>query len=171
MHVQNGCFSYKNLLFFGRSRCRPRRWILKSLMQRFESGWASVKPERVSLSNTTQIFSGDNRSSTSHSLYRLWKPECIFVISGGVKFLKTFCSLLTRRISKPNRPCHGFLQVSIKTWVLEQRIKLYSQLTKFMVISPKRVKILLPVLLKFYRLFVKVRARTCLHHTNVCKIR
>ena len=34
MHVQSCCFAYKNLLFFWRSRCHPRRWILTSLMTR-----------------------------------------------------------------------------------------------------------------------------------------
>ena len=32
MHVQSCCFAYRTYCFFFlRSRCRPRRWILKSL--------------------------------------------------------------------------------------------------------------------------------------------
>ena len=32
MHVQSCCFAYKTYWFFLRSFCRPRRWILKSLI-------------------------------------------------------------------------------------------------------------------------------------------
>ena len=35
MHVQSCCFTYRTYCFFWRSRCRPRRWILKSLMDPF----------------------------------------------------------------------------------------------------------------------------------------
>ena len=32
MYVQSCCFAFKTYCFFLRPRCRPRRWILKSLM-------------------------------------------------------------------------------------------------------------------------------------------
>ena len=32
MHVQSCCLLIKSFVFFSRSRCRPRRWILKSLI-------------------------------------------------------------------------------------------------------------------------------------------
>ena len=33
MQVRSCCFAYKNYCFFLRSPCRPRRWILKSLIR------------------------------------------------------------------------------------------------------------------------------------------
>ena len=36
VHVESCYFAYKTFFFFLRSRCRPRRWILRSLMKLVE---------------------------------------------------------------------------------------------------------------------------------------
>ena len=74
MYVQSCCFAYKIycfvlfvLFFFWRSRCRPRRWILKSLMTLLSTTtvlFRTTFTRTIKLNPLLKLFLGSNLSQT-----------------------------------------------------------------------------------------------------------
>ena len=89
MHVQSCCFAYKTYWFFLRSFCRPRRWILKSLIG--------------SLSNDD----GDVNENGKKAIGLVWQNNDFFV-----HFFAVAARLRRRENAHANIPLVG----NVKKW-------------------------------------------------------